>query len=614
MRGSFLSGLSIAAAGGVIACGRNSQQANFSEESSGENTPIADFPVADLIAFNGKITTLDEQVDEASALAIADGKFIAVGTNDDIMKLLGDDTEIIDLNGRRVIPGLNDSHLHVTRGGRFFNLELRWDGVSSLATALEMLREQAERTPEGQWVRVIGGWSPFQFEEKRMPTVEELNEAAPNTPVFVLFLYSQGFLNQAGLYALGIDASTKAPAGSRYELDEDGNPTGVLLTEPSPAILYQTIGALPSMSAEDQINSTRHFYRDLNRLGLTSAIDAGGGGHKFPENYEASTALAEIEGLPLRVSYYLFPQTPGEELQDFEGWIDRYIPEENVDKRLENGYVLEGGGEFLVWSAGDYENFTADRPDLADRDQWREELTAVTRELVRNNWPIRIHATYGESISNILDVFEEVDREYSFSNIRWAIDHAETIFPKDIERIKRMGGGIAIQNRIAFAGEYFAERYGEEIAAQAPPVRALVESEIPIGAGTDATRVSSYNPWLSLHWLVSGRTVGGMQLYSPDNRLEREEALRLWTIGSAWFSGEDKIKGKIAPEYLGDFAVLSDDYFSVEENGIKGIESVLTVVGGQVVYGAEEFESLSEPLPDVSPAWSPVAFYGGYQK
>ena len=299
-------------------------------------------------------------------------------------------------------------------------------------------------------------------------------------------------------------------------------------------------------------------------------------------------------------------------MQDFQNWIDNNPVDANAALSLQNGYVLEGGGEFLVWSAGDFENFMATRPTLSDRDNWRAELEAVTREIVSNGWPLRIHATYGESISNILDVFEFVDREVSFDNIRWAIDHAETIKPEEIERVKQLGGGIAIQNRIAYAGEYFIERYGAEVAKNAPPIRAIMKAEIPLGAGTDATRVSSHNPWISLYWLVSGRTVGETLLYDEDNRLSRESALQLWTVGSAWFSGEENIKGKIAPEQLGDFAVLSDDYFSVSEAEIKNIESVLTVVGGKVVYGTKDYESLNPSLPAVSPDWSPVAYYGGY--
>jgi predicted amidohydrolase YtcJ len=392
----------------------------------------------------------------------------------------------------------------------------------------------------------------------------------------------------------------------------------VLVADPDPTILYQTIAKLPPLPADDQVNSTLHFYRELNRFGLTSAIDAGGGGHQFPGDYRATDTLASQRELSLRISYYLFPQRPGRELEDLQTWIRDYKPGTNGDRLRSNGYVLEGSGEFLVWSAGDFENFQARRPDLDERPGWREQLTAVTRTLVQQGWPLRIHATYDQTISKILDVFEDVDRgeraagRPGFSGVRWTIDHAETVSAASLDRIKALGGGIAVQNRMAFAGEDFLARYGESAVAAAPPSKEILRRGIPVGAGTDGTRVSSYNPWLSLYWLVSGRTVGGTVVSLPANRLSREEALRLWTAGGAWFSGEENVKGRIASGQYADFAVLSDDYFSVPEETIRHIESMLTVVGGTVVYGAGPFAGLAEPLPPVSPAWSPVVSYGGY--
>ena len=236
----------------------------------------------------------------------------------------------------------------------------------------------------------------------------------------------------------------------------------------------------------------------------------------------------------------------------------------------------------------------------------------MTRVLAKHQWPIRIHATYNESISRMLDVFEPVFKETGYK-ARWCIDHAETITSQNIARIKAMGGGIAVQNRMAFAGEIFAERYGKEAAASAPPLRQMLDAGIPLGAGTDATRVSSHNPWLSLYWMVTGKTVGGTQLASPENRLTREEALRLYTVGSAWFSGEETVKGRIAPGQLADFAVLSSDYFKVPEEQIRNIESSLTVMNGEVVFAAEPFAKFAPPpLPPVQPDWSPVARFGGY--
>ncbi|MBA4489798.1 amidohydrolase [Paracoccus sp. S1E-3] len=566
---------------------------------------------ADLIVLNAAVHTIDPEQPQATAFAVRDGKFVAVGADADIEAYRGDATTVIDANGRTVIPGLNDVHSHTIRGGRFFNLETRWEGVPSLAQALDLVRAEAARVPDGQWVRVIGGWSPYQFEERRMPTVQELNEAAPATPTFVLFLYSMGFLNAAGVKAMGLTPETPVPDGARIEFVDGG---AILYAEPNPAILYKAIADLPQLSPEDQVNSTLHYYRDLNRLGMTSTSDAGGGGHVFPTDYAASLDVATNDGLPLRISYYLFAQTAGQEASDFARWIAENEVGVNADAQIEHGYELEGAGEFLAHSVGDWENFLAPAPDLAQRKAEGQDpagdLHRVTTMLVEAGWPLRQHATYGDSISLIMDVFEQVNEEQGKFVPRWFIDHAETIHDADLDRIKALGGGIAIQNRLAFGGEYFIERYGAEVAAHAPPLRKMLDMGIPVGAGTDGTRVSSYNPWASLYWLVSGKTVGGTQQFAEDNKLTREEALALFTTGSAWFSQEEDVKGRIADGMYADFAVLSDDYFSVAEDEILSLESVLTATGGNIVYAAQEFADLApDALPAVSPEWSPVVTY-----
>ena len=570
---------------------------------------------ADLIVTNADtIFTGANDQPEATAFAVRDGLFVDIGDDADMDAYRGDDTLVIDADGRTVIPGLNDSHSHQIRGGRFYNLETRWDGIPTLKEALDRIRTEAERVPEGEWVRVIGGWSPYQFEEQRMPTVKELNEAAPDTPVFVLFLYSQGFLNQSGVEALGYTPETETADGSRIEFLEGGG--AILHAEPNPAILYSTIGKLPQLSEEDMVNSTRHYYRELNRLGITSSIDAGGGGHVFPKDYVGTKNIATNDGLPLRLSYYLFAQEAGKEAADFQEWIANNEVSVNEDVHLDHGYELEGGGEFLVHSVGDWENFLAPAPDLAEREadgqDPRGDLHEVTTMLVEAGWPLRQHATYGDSIDLILDVFERVNEEQGKFAPRWIIDHAETVRDAELERIKALGGGIAIQDRMAFAGEYFVDRYGADAAKEAPPVRKMLDMGIPVGAGTDGTRVSSYNPWPSLYWLVTGKTVGGLQLWDQANKLSREEALGIFTSGSAWFSQEEDVKGQIKDGMYADFAILSDEYFSVPEKEIMGLQSVLTVTGGNIVYAAESFaEFAPEPLPPVSPKWSPVVNYEG---
>ncbi|MCS6860295.1 MAG: amidohydrolase [Abditibacteriales bacterium] len=562
---------------------------------------------ADMILTNGRIVTLDERRPFASAVAIKDGRFIAVGTDKEVMNHKGNQTQVIDVGGRTVIPGLNDSHIHVIRGGLNYNMELRWDGVPSLADALRMLREQAQRTPPPQWVRVVGGWSEFQFAERRMPTLDEINAVSPDTPVFVLHLYDRALLNRAALRAVGYTKDTPAPPGSEMQRDSRGNPTGLLIAKPNALILYATLAKGPKLSYEDQINSTRQFMRELNRLGLTSAIDAGGGFQNYPEDYAVINDLAKQGQLTLRIAYNLFTQRPTQELDDFTKWIQMTQPGAGDDF-----YRMNGAGEMLVFSAADFEDFLEPRPDLPP--VMESELKAVVKLLVQNRWPFRLHATYDESITRFLNVFEEVNREMPFNGLRWFFDHAETISEKNIERVRALGGGIAVQDRMAFQGEYFVHRYGAKAAERTPPIATMLRMGVPVGAGTDATRVASYNPWVSLYWLVSGKTVGGTALYPEANRLDRTEALRRFTVGSAWFSNEEAQKGSIAVGKFADLAVLSADYFSVAEEEIKRIESVLTIVGGQVVYGAGEFNNFTPPPLPVSPDWSPVIRYGGYAR
>jgi len=561
----------------------------------------------DLILINGKFHTVDRQNPIASAVAISAGKFVEVGDAASVMRHKKTNTKVIDLGGRTVVPGLNDSHLHLIRGGLNYNLELRWEGVPSLVDALRMLKAQADRTPHPQWVRVVGGWTEFQFAERRMPTLEELNLAAPDTPVFVLHLYDRALLNRAALQAVGYTKDTPNPPGGEIQRDKAGNPTGMLIARPNAMILYATLAKGPTLPLDYQVNSTRQFMRELNRLGLTSAIDAGGGFQNYPDDYAVVDQLAKDGQLTLRIAYNLFTQRKGAELEDFQKWTDMVAPGSGSDF-----YRHNGAGEMLVFSAADFEDFLEPRPDLAPG--MEDELERVVRHLVGNRWPFRLHATYDESIERMLNVFEKVNRDIPFDGLHWMFDHAETISTKNIERVRALGGGIAIQHRMAFQGEYFSERYGADAASHTPPVAKMLEMGVPVGGGTDATRVASYNPWTALYWLVSGRTVGGMKLYDTAARLPRETALELWTAGSAWFSSEQDKKGRIKAGQLADLAVLSADFFSIHEDDIKAIESVMTVVDGKVVYADQEFSTHGPaPIP-VLPDWSPVSLVPGHYR
>jgi predicted amidohydrolase YtcJ len=566
---------------------------------------------ADIIIFNAVVSVMDDSYTEAQAVAVKDGKILITGANDQVLKSIGKNTQLIDAKGRRIIPGLFDSHLHVIRGGRFFNTELRWDGVKSLKRALEMLKEQAGRTPPGQWVRVVGGWNEFQFEEKRLPTLDEINNATGTTPTFILYLYGKAWVNKSGLEKLGISAETPNPDGGLIEKNVDGFPTGLLLAEPNAFILYSTLSKLPELSDENKFNSTIQYMTELNSLGVTAVMDAGGGFQNYPEDYRIMDSLHRLGKITLHLPYFVFAQKKGMEKEDFKRWTamagDIHKSANGVNS-VE--YYLSGAGENLVADAGDFENFLFPRPEFPVT--MESKLKAVIQLLVQKRWPFRLHATYNESITRDLNVIEEVNRETPLNGLVWFFDHAETVSEENMKRIKALGGGIAIQHRMAYQAEHFIRRYGKSAAANAPPVKRMLELGIPVGLGTDGTRVAGYNPWIALYWITTGKTIGGTAAMEQQNILDRNAALRLMTSGGYELI-RDSTRGRLLKGYTADLVLLSDDYLTVSDEKIKAIRSRLTVVAGKIVYADDDYKILSPSRLEVLPEWSPVRWYGGYR-
>src|SRR5580704_4011553 len=560
----------------------------------------------DLVLHRGLIATLDRSRPTAAAVAIKRGVFSAVGEDREVLPLAGPTTRIVDLQGRRVLPGLIDNHLHIIRGGLHFNMELRWDGVRSLADAMSLLKRQIAATPAPQWVRVVGGFSEHQFAEKRLPTLEEINSISPETPIFLLHLYDRALLNGAALRACGYTKDTPEPPGGQIARNRDGEPTGLMLAKPNAGVLYATLAKGPKLPFEYQVNSTRHFMRELNRLGVTGAIDAGGGFQNYPNDYAVIQKLNDEGQLTIRLAYNLFTQKPKGEKEDFLNWTKTSKYKQGNDYFRHNG-----AGENLVFSAADFEDFRVSRPEMPH--EMEGELEGVIRILLQNKWPWRMHATYDETIARALDVFEKVNQDMPLEGLHWFFDHAETISDQSIDRIAALGGGIAVQHRMAYQGEYFVERYGFGAAEATPPVAKIIAKGVKTSAGTDATRVASYNPWVSLAWLVTGKTVGGLRITPRRNCLDRETALRMWTENVTWFSNEEGKKGRIQVGQLADLIVPDRDYFSCAEAEIAETTSDLTVVGGKVVYAASGFKSLdSGAPPPPMPDWSPVRAFGGY--
>jgi predicted amidohydrolase YtcJ len=562
---------------------------------------------ADTLIVNGRIATLNRRQPTASALAVKGDTIIGVGDEAGLAHLRGQGTNVIDAGGRTVIPGLNDAHTHFIRGGLTYSIEVRWDGVPSLAEGLRRVREQARRTPPPHWVQVIGGWSPAQFSEKRFPTLAEINDATGDTPCMVMHLYDRAWLNRAALRVLGWNEKTPDMFGGVIDRDAGGNPTGVVVATTSLASLVGVWLRIPRLTLEDQVLSTRHFMREHNRLGITSVVDAGGGGQNYPENYQAIAKLAADNQLTLRIGYTLFAQTPGKELANYESWSKLVKVGQGND-----WFRMIGAGEYILFAAGDVTNFAKDYappPPVMESN-----LTAVVTYLAGLGWPFRQHTSFDGSASRVLNVLEQVNREVPLKNLRWGLDHCETLSPRTLERVAALGGSINIQNRLSTDGEAFLNKYGPQVAADAPPIARLREMGIPLACGTDGNRATSYNPWIGLHWLVTGKTLGGTKLQSDRNLLNRTEALRLYSAGGAWISSEEARKGTLEVGKLADFAILSADYFSVPVDGIKEIESLLTMVGGRFVYGAGPYSRLDPPAPPVAQDWLPIRHYGGYYK
>lgn len=600
LRRQFLrSSLGLATAGGIAGLGLGGALAGCAS--------TAPAGPADLVLLNARIATVDPKRPRAQALAIVGEQFAAVGSDADMQRWIGPRTRVIDAQGRTVVPGLIDSHAHFIRGGLTYTQELRWDGVPSLADALVMLRDQAQRTQPPHWVQVVGGFSPYQFREKRLPTLQEINAATGDVPCFVMNLYDRAFLNRAALRVLGFDRNTPNPIGSVLEKDAAGNPTGLVVNTTSLGGLVALFARVPKLSDDDQALSTQLYMREMNRLGLTSVVDAGGGGQNYPEHYSGIAKLAAERRMTLRISYNLFAQRPGQELADYQAWSQRVAPGQGDD-----WLRMVGAGEYILWAATDPANFgksVTPAPAIME-----SKLTEVATYLVGKGWPIRMHASYDSTATRILDVLEKVNREVPMKNVRWALDHCETLSPRSMERVAAMGGRIAIQNRMSLDGEVFAQTWGREAAADAPAIGRMRAMGLPVACGTDSSRATSYNPWVSLHWLVTGKTIGDTRLNADRNLVSRDEALRMWTLEGAALTGDEARKGSIQPGKLADFALLSDDYFAVPEDDIRDITAVLTVVGGTVVHGSGTFAAQAPAVVKPMPDWLPVNVYGGYQQ
>jgi len=524
---------------------------------------------ADTILVNGKIVTVDAQSSTREAMAIRDGRIVALGTSADIRKLAGPQSRVVDLQGRTVIPGLIDSHMHAIRAAQTFATEVNWIGAASLAEALGRVKNASRTMKPGAWLIVAGGWNVQQFAENRRPTQAELVAAAPNNPVYIQLGYGWAMLTPMALKALNIASDADIPAGGKLERDANGQATGAI--SGGQGAIIALFDKLPKPTFEQQVDGTKKFFRELNRLGLTGVYDPGGN-NLLPDDYQAVFKVWRQGAMTVRVAYTLCGNTPGGEFDEIKSLV-ALLPQGFGDDMLRFG----GLGERITAAMNNN-----NRPTEAEKAKYYE----IVKWAADRGLTLTMHWNNNASVGQLLDIFEQVNRETPIAPLRWSIAHLNDASEASLRRMKVIGVGWTVQDAMYFGGDGLVQQAGADAAKRVPPVETGKKLGVPIGGGTDAHRVASYNPFTSLQWFLDGKTVSGHAIRGPEETPDRMEALRFYTLGSAWFSFDETKRGSLEPGKYADLAVLSKDYLTAPVGDIHAIESVLTMVGGRIVYAA----------------------------
>lgn len=539
-------------------------------------------PLVDLVLRGGRVLTFadaEQAPAEVSSVAIAQGRIIACGTDDELQPLAEQATRVIELDGRRVLPGLNDSHIHAVRAGASWTRTMHWEGVRSIDEALALVRAEAQTRAPGEWISVIGGWHSSQLRERRAPTRVELDAAAGDNPVYVQELYDRGVLNTAGLRACGFDDGSADPARGELLRDSEGRLTGEI--RGIGAFSVPTTLALQGSDAEAGLVAMAAAFAEH---GLTGVVD-GGGLMMTPRDYDAVHAVHRRGELALRFRLFISAWTRGGEVEDITA-LTSLVPVEAGD-----GVVrVAGVGEIPHLGCHDMEGLDPFRLT----DAAHAELVEIVRVCALRGWRMSVHAVLDSTLGRILDAWEQVEAETGqVAGRGWSIVHADEASRGNLERLARLGAGILVQNRLVLKGGDYVDAWGEQATADAPPIGVMRELGITIGAGTDSTRANWYSPWASIQWLVTGRTLDGRGVRDPRHRVDRHEALAAYTRDAAWFTGEQAHRGRIAPGYDADICVPNLDPLDCAEDELGLISSDLTVMGGRITRNTIEKESTS---------------------
>jgi len=502
-----------------------------------------------LLLVNGNMITLDDQGSIADSVLIHRGRIVAVG---DESGEVASRAQVIDLGGRTVIPGLFDSHMHFIRATLRPGHDMRTiESATSIDELLDAIRARAVTVPKGEWITAIGGWDPIQFlDENRFPTLAELNKASPDH-AFLIFLRANGpaATNDLGKDLLG--------AGG-IEVDQDGT---IAQGEHSIAA-FEYLKSL--QTEQDRRRAAIEFMHHANSLGLTSIRDVAGterpGAQLFEPDHDYDTILGLWRNGQLTIRTRLMFMSWDEEIGDGTG-------SSNFEQRLRNSFARFGDEMLRVVGVGEHLVSNPRNPAFVQ----------ATRLAAQRGWPVEVHSSSPAENQAHIAAFEAAHEVAPITDLRWSLTHVQQITADIAQRLKALGGGVTVQvHRYLNRGNLDNNQGG-------PPLRMLVDFGIPVGGGTDSTNAQPMNPWYSIYYMVSGKNVGGYAV-NAGQELTRLEALRVYTLGSAWFSHDDDGLGSIEVGKFADLAVLSDDYLTVEEEDIRNLYSVLTLLGGEIVY------------------------------
>lgn len=534
----------------------------------------------DAILINARVLTVDESDNEFSALAITGERISALGTTAEIQGLADDETQVIDVGGRTVVPGLIDSHIHAIRAGVDTARQVNWYDAASVEQAIGRLQQSADELSDDIWLYVVGAWNISQFADPRLPTPEEIFGAAGAHPVYIQHMREIAFMNEAAMSELGIETDADVPPSGRIERNSDGTPTGRIFGDR--ATLEAISAQIPKrpLTAAEEAESIKTFLDILARLGMTGVGDPMGGAF-FPEDLRGLFYLWKHDELPIRVAYRMMSQNRGRELEDQQA-LTALLPQSLGDDMLK----FNGFGEVLQWDMYDGAMSLLEFEPVPGA---IERFTEMATWIAENEYSAEMHVASDVAARQVLDIFEDINARHPITDLRWSFVHLENASVETLARMQALGMGYGIQDRLYFAGEQWVRNLGEERARRAPPIRTALDAGLVVSGGTDFP-LSPYNPWVSIQWFIDGKTQSGAAIRSANENPTRLEALRIYTLNSAWMSFDDDERGSLEVGKLADLAVLSADYLDIPTEEISGIESLLTMVGSKIVHAAGPFE------------------------